>query len=115
MVGEIGPDGRGRRGNGREPDGAGAVRARRARGQIRGKRQLEARLGQQGPDGVGHWGKMVGVGHWGGIPDRELGSSQEWGSSHGMGYQTQVGFQTWDDGVPDRGLLGGRKGCAQQH
>ena len=26
----------------------------------------------------------------------------EWGSRHEMGYQTQVGFQTWDDRVPDR-------------
>ena len=29
-------------------------------------------------------------------------SDIEWGSRHGVGYQIQVGFQTWDDGVPDR-------------
>ena len=26
-----------------------------------------------------------------------------WGSRQVMGYQMQVGFQTWDDGVSDRG------------
>ena len=71
-----------------------------------GVRQLEARLGQQGPDGVGTLvqdGRGVTLGY-----DTRDGSSkgwdsrQGWGSSHGMGYQTQVGFQTGDDRVPDR-------------
>ena len=67
-----------------------------ARSQIRGQAQLGTRWGQQGPD----WG-------WGTVG---------WGSRQGMrfrggggvvGYQIQLGFQTWDDGVPDKGWWGG--------
>ena len=29
------------------------------------------------------------------VPDKE------WGSRQRMGCQSQVGFQTWDDGIPD--------------
>ena len=65
----------------------------------------------------------------GGIPDRGYGCRQGdgvlvrgrvpdkgWGSSHGvdsrqaMGYQTQMGFHIWDDGVPERELWDTRQG-----
>ena len=76
--------------------------------------------------GLGHWGwgGGTGVGHLtrDGVPDKGWGSRHEdgvpdmgwdsrhgdgvpdkgWGSRQGMWCQTQVGFQIWDDGVPDR-------------
>ena len=78
---------------------------------------------------VGHQGGTPDRG-WDGVPETGWGSRQGWGSSNVVGYQTgmvgyqtsggmpdavggipdagdgipdAVGFQTWDDGVPDRG------------
>ena len=59
-------------------------------------------------DGEGR-GILVGCQTGDRIPDRGCNSRQGWcfspgwSSRQGMGYQTQVGPQTGDDGVPDRG------------
>ena len=65
---------------------------------------------------------VEGVPVRGGVPDKGWGSKLGWGSRHGDGvsdkgwdsrhgdgvpdsgmwFQTQVGFQTWDDWVPDK-------------
>ena len=62
-------------------------------------------VGFQTWDGVPDMGAVPdkgGVPDMGVVPDMTGVPDMEWGSRHGVGYQTQVGFQTWDDGVPDR-------------
>ena len=82
-------------------------------GQLGGQMGAGEVRGQMGAVKV-RWGrgKMVGWGEW--DTRQEWASSQEWGSIQGMGFHTEMGFQSWD-GVPDRGWdtrhrLGSRHG-----